>query len=257
MSISAVSTSAANQVAQTQHHGHAARSKAFAAAAKALGMSTDDLRTSLKSGQTLASLAKSKGVSTDTLTSTIASALTSANSSLSSDKAQQIAQQMVSGTQQKTQDHDGPSGGKPPNGPPPAVGKALDSLASTLGLTSDELKSKLQSGTSLTAIASSSTKKMDAATLKTTLTKALTTADSSLTADQASSIADKLIAGPQKPTSDMSSRLVMSRQGGFSSGTASSAASRALLSAKYSQYSMDTQSSDSDTNSGLLAGASL
>lgn len=77
--------------------GHAARRKAFDAAANALGMSTQDLRSALRNGQTMSSLAQSKGVSADSLTSAISTALTGADSSLSSGKAQEIAAHMVAG----------------------------------------------------------------------------------------------------------------------------------------------------------------
>ena len=76
------------------------------AAAKALGMSSADLQTALKSGQSLSDLAKSKGVSVDALTADISAALTKANPSLSSDRAQQMAQRLVAGPEQS-----GSSGG--------------------------------------------------------------------------------------------------------------------------------------------------
>ena len=85
------------QLQQTHHHGHGTRKAGMDAAAKALGMSSTDLQAALKSGQTLASLAQSKGVSTDTLTSAISAALTKADPSLSSDRAALIAQRMVNG----------------------------------------------------------------------------------------------------------------------------------------------------------------
>ena len=96
---STVSTSATQQVTQLQghHHGHGMHKAGMDAAAKALGLSTSDLQTALKSGQTLASLAKAKGVSLETLTSAISTALSKANPSLSSQAAAQIAQRMING----------------------------------------------------------------------------------------------------------------------------------------------------------------
>ena len=87
------------QLQQTRHHGHGTSTAGMDVAAKALNMSTSDLQAALKSGQTLSSLAQSKGVSTDTLTSAISAALTKADPSLSSDRAALIAQRMVSGPQ--------------------------------------------------------------------------------------------------------------------------------------------------------------
>ena len=87
------------QLQQTHHHGLGTHKAGMDAAAKALNMSTSDLQAALKSGQTIASLAQSKDVSIDTLTSTISSTLTKANPALSSDRAQVIAQRMINGPQ--------------------------------------------------------------------------------------------------------------------------------------------------------------
>ena len=88
------------QMQQTRHQGHGTRKAGMDAAAKALGMSSADLQTALKSGQTLSDLAKSKGVGLDTLTADISTAFSTANPSLSSDRAQQIAQRLIAGPNQ-------------------------------------------------------------------------------------------------------------------------------------------------------------
>jgi uncharacterized protein YidB (DUF937 family) len=80
------------------HHHHHAGGAAMDAAAKTLGMSTSDLMSSLQSGQSLASIAKSKGVSQDDLVKAMAAALQGADSKLSSDQATQIATQMATRT---------------------------------------------------------------------------------------------------------------------------------------------------------------
>ncbi|WP_412734522.1 hypothetical protein [Krasilnikovia sp. MM14-A1259] len=235
MSITAVTGSTTNATWQTQQsdRGHGVRRKAFDAAAQALGMSTSDLRSALKSGQSMTSLAQSKGVSTDTLTSAISNALSSADSSLSTDKATEIAQRIVAGPQRGHGGPDGPPpGGK--GGPPPAIGAAMDSLASTLGISSDELTSSLQSGKSLTDVAAA--QGMDADTLRTTLTSALTKADTSLSADQAGALADKLIAGPaQHRHEHQFSRLAFDNQ--LNQSASSSAPAQAAVQATYGQYS--------------------
>lgn len=84
------------------HHRHGMRKAGMDAAAQALGMSAGDLQSALGSGQTLASLAQSKGVSTSSLASAISSALTSANQSLDPTRAQQIAQRMINGPTSST-----------------------------------------------------------------------------------------------------------------------------------------------------------
>jgi hypothetical protein len=123
MSISAIGSgqsTSAQQVQKAQHHGHGqsgVRKAGMDAAAQALGLSSTDLRSALKSGQSLSALAQSKGVSTDTLAAAISGAVAKANPSLSSARAQQIAQRMIEGPGTAgsvggaggDQDHDGDS----------------------------------------------------------------------------------------------------------------------------------------------------
>jgi uncharacterized protein YidB (DUF937 family) len=95
-----LSTGSAAQVQQAHHHhghGGGARKAGMDAAAQALGMSSSDLQTALKGGQSLSSLAQSKGINPDSLTKTISDAVAKANPSMSSDRAQQIAQRLVNG----------------------------------------------------------------------------------------------------------------------------------------------------------------
>jgi hypothetical protein len=61
-------------------------------------MNTSDLVSSLQSGQTLADIAKSKGVSQTDLTKAISSALQGADANLSQDQATALATRMVAGT---------------------------------------------------------------------------------------------------------------------------------------------------------------
>ncbi|WP_018680722.1 hypothetical protein [Actinokineospora enzanensis] len=236
MTVSSISGSSNVSYVPTQRSdNHATMRKAFDAAAKTLGMSTDDLRSALKNGQSMSSLAQSKGVSTDTLTSAISDALTGADSTLDASKAKEVAQHVVAGPG----GHGGPGGpgGARPAGPPPGGGKdqkvddALDSVADALGLTSDELQDELQSGTSLTDVAAS--KGMDAATLKTTITSALTKSDTSLSADQADELADKIIQGPPKPD-DSTDRMAFDLAQG-SDYSSSANVSQAMLSTLYQQ----------------------
>ncbi|MET8147802.1 hypothetical protein ACIBSW_28325 [Actinoplanes sp. NPDC049668] len=131
----------------------------------------------------------------------------------------------------------GPAGPPPGGhgGPPPAVGAAMKSLAETLGVDEDDLTSELQSGTSLTDVAAAYG--MDADTLRTTLTAALTEADSSLTADQAAGLADKMIAGPNRDQDNPVSRLTFDSQLSGSGTAGGGVVTQAALQALYSQYS--------------------
>jgi len=123
MSISAISggqSPRTDQVQQARQHSHAhsgVRKAAMDAAAQALGMSVTDLQTATKSGQSLAAIAQSRGVSSDTVAAAITAAVTKANPSVSSVRAEQIAHRMIEGpettmsggTGAGDRDHDGDS----------------------------------------------------------------------------------------------------------------------------------------------------
>ena len=72
-------------------------STAVGAVASLLGTTTTDLATSLQSGQSLASIASSKGVSQNALVGAISTALQGADSSLSADQAAQLATTLATG----------------------------------------------------------------------------------------------------------------------------------------------------------------
>ncbi len=80
-----------------RHHHHGGGG-AMSAAAQLLGMSTSDLGSALQSGQSLASIASSKGVSQNALVSALASTIKGSNPNLTTDQASQIATQMANRT---------------------------------------------------------------------------------------------------------------------------------------------------------------
>jgi lambda repressor-like predicted transcriptional regulator len=224
--------------------------RAFGAAAQTLGMSVTELRTSLRNGETMTSLAQSKGVSTDTLKSSISAAIAGSDSALSGSQADEIAASIVAGPAGGPDRPAGPPPGGGHGGPPPALGQAMGSLAETLGISEEELLEQLQSGESLTSVAAA--KGMDASTLKSTLVDALTKADSSLSTDQAGGIADRLIEGPPRPQLDTTARFGLDQAAGAGStsnladtgGAGISEAMRAKLYALYQQL----QALDSDNS---------
>jgi lambda repressor-like predicted transcriptional regulator len=138
------------------HHHHGG--DVIATAAKALGMSTDDVKSALQNGKSLDDLAKDKGVSHDALVAAIKTGMP--RGLQSSDKADAMAEGIVTRKGM-------PAGGPPPGGRPDAdgddvagtgifganltatQGKTLDQLASLLGTDSSSLLSALKSGTSL------------------------------------------------------------------------------------------------------------
>jgi len=92
------SSSGTSSVGGHHHHRHKAMGAAMDAAAQTLGVSQDDLMSSLQSGQSLSSLAKSKGVSTDDLVKAMATALQGVDTSLTGTQATSLATDMVNRT---------------------------------------------------------------------------------------------------------------------------------------------------------------
>ena len=186
---------------------------AMDAAAKLLGMSSSDLRTALQGGQSLTSIASSKGVSQDALVGAMATAIQEANPAISADQASKVATAIATRTHS--------AGGTPPTGPASAaatasttateasgahrhghhrhraMGVAMDAAAKALGTTAGDLVSSLQNGQSLASIASAKGVSQD--DLVKAISSALSQADSSLSTDQASQLATAMVTG-QGPT---------------------------------------------------------
>ena len=181
-------------------------SPALDGAATALGMSSSDLRTALQGGQSLSSIASSKGVSQDTLVAAMASSIEQANPNISADQATKIATAIATrtppagGTQPpasngQTQGTTGTTGTTSTHGHHHhhghhAVSAAMDAAAQLLGTTSSDLETSLQSGQSLASIASS--KGISQSDLVSAMATALQSANSNLTADQANQLATTL-----------------------------------------------------------------
>lgn len=144
----------------------------LADAATALGMTTDELLTELRSGKTIAAVAEAKGVALGTVTKALVDAekqeiadavtagrLTQAQADQLLANVEQHATDIVNGTVPRPMDGMGPgadcSGG---TGPGPMglgrdTGDELAAAATALGLTTTELQTKLQAGSSLAEIA--------------------------------------------------------------------------------------------------------
>jgi lambda repressor-like predicted transcriptional regulator len=140
---------------------------AIAVAAKALGLSTDDVVSQLKEGKSLADLADAQGVSRDDLATALKNGMPDGMSA--SGRADEIVNTIIDevGMPQRPQG--------PPPGPPPGSGAdstdtgvsgvlgssltqsqqtTLDSLSSLLGTDSSSLLATLKSGTSLSDLVS-------------------------------------------------------------------------------------------------------
>lgn len=128
------------QLAPRRHH-----EKIIEPAAKALGISTDDLRTQLKAGKSLSDVAAAQGVSKDDLVSAIAAELkANAPQGAAPLGDAQLTQMATSIVDHKRGEGRGPGG-------PPSVDQAgatraqanLASLATSLGTDPDTLTEKL------------------------------------------------------------------------------------------------------------------
>jgi transposase-like protein len=183
---------------------------ALDAAATLLGMSASDLRTAMQSGQSIASVASSKGITQDQLTSAMAEAIQQANPGIAADQATKVATALATLT---------PSAGGPgaAGSPPPAqvsnsptIGTsgttaahghhgrnhhhaqatAVDATSQLLGMSTSDLVSATQQGQSLSSIASSVG--VSQSDLVSTIAQALQQTDSNLSGDQATQLATQL-----------------------------------------------------------------
>ena len=184
---------------QPRHRGH----PAMDAAAKALGMSASDLRTALKSGQSLADIAKSKGVSQDTLTAAMATAIQQANPNISSDQATKMATAIAtrtrsaaaSGAADPASTAAAATGGTAATGGHHhhhhAMATAMTAASSLLGMSASDLTAGLKSGQSLADIAKSKGVSQD--DLVKAISGALQQGNSGLSAADATSLATSLV----------------------------------------------------------------
>jgi hypothetical protein len=182
------------------------------AAAKALGMSTTDLRTAMQSGQSLESIASSKGISKDGLIASMTAAIQQANPSISADQAGKVATAIAThtpptvgtapGGQSTDMGADGVGGTASTSGTTStsghhhhhhAMSAAMDSVAKLLGTTTSDLTTSLQNGQSLATVASS--KGLSQSDLVKAISSALQQADSNLSSDRATQLANALATG--------------------------------------------------------------
>jgi lambda repressor-like predicted transcriptional regulator len=89
------------------HHRPHAMASAIDTASQMLGTSTSDILAALKSGQSLAQIASSKGVSQDALASAIANSLEQSDPTLAASDATGVANRLVTATPQTSQSQSG------------------------------------------------------------------------------------------------------------------------------------------------------
>lgn len=160
MSINSIGSSSSLAAATTASHrsGPPAGKGPFDAVSSVLGMSAYDIASEVSSGTSLMDIANEKGVSSDSLLSALKEG---APDDLRNDaNLDQVVTQIA--RQKGLSGPGGPGGpGGPPPGPPPTGGvlgggqlnasqqSTLDTLSSLLDMSTEDLTSSLQSGTSL------------------------------------------------------------------------------------------------------------
>jgi uncharacterized protein YidB (DUF937 family) len=102
-------------------------------------MSTDDLKSALKSGSTMADLAKSAGVSQDDLVTTIASTLPATGPDGAATDTTAMATNIANGVRPQR-----------PEKPEADLNQGLETLSGALGISSSDLLDRLTSGSGIT-----------------------------------------------------------------------------------------------------------
>ena len=177
------------------HKPHGPRAQLFDAAAKALGISSADLKAALDGGKTVAQVAQDKGVDVNAVITAVTDAANKAIDQAVTDgkmTADQAAQEKSEVAQHVTDfvngvKHErGPGGGGEHRGPKADV---LAAAAGALNMSTDELKAALDGGKTVAQVAQD--KGVDVNTVIAAVTDAANTAidqavtDGKMTADQA------------------------------------------------------------------------
>lgn len=149
--------------------GRHGRGPGLDAAAEALGLTTDELRTKIQGGATLAEIAAEQGVEVDTLIAAIvADATADIDAKVESGEIDEArATEIKDGLLERVtamvngEFPQGGPGGHGPGGHGPRGGMHLDTAAEVLGLTVDELRTELQGGATLAEVAEAQNVEVD------------------------------------------------------------------------------------------------
>jgi uncharacterized protein YidB (DUF937 family) len=144
--------SATTEGARGHRRGHGGFEKTFSAVADTLKMSTDDVKKDLAAGKSLTDIASAAGVSKDDLVSTIASTLPSSTPDGALVDTTAIATRMADST--RNAPLPGPSAAAGARGGSD-LGKGIDTLASALGISSDDLLQRLTDGSGISDLLTS------------------------------------------------------------------------------------------------------
>jgi uncharacterized protein YidB (DUF937 family) len=127
------------------------RQKTLQAVADKLGMDGGSLRSALKSGSTMSSLAQTAGVSQDDLVSTIAGTLPAEGRDGEAIDTQDMATKIANGTMPHGphRSHRPQSGASQAQSQSSGLSQGLDALSSALGISSTDLVKRLTDGTGI------------------------------------------------------------------------------------------------------------
>ena len=184
-------TLTASTAAVVHHHANL-QAVGLAAAAKALDMTVSDLRSTLLSGSSLASVAATRGVSAESLAVAIPAALLQADPTMSAARATALAQRMLTSTRSPQTAHDADTVEHEHRGSA-AMRAAFSAAAGALGLSRNDLANALESGRTLSDLATASG--ITSQHLAGAIGDAIARADSTLTPERAASIAQQLVQG--------------------------------------------------------------
>jgi hypothetical protein len=121
--------------------------------AKALGITTTELQTSMQSGKSIAAIAKEKGVDVNKVIAANVAEETAEHPELTAAQVTQQVTDRINGVA-PTGGPGGPGGmGGRMGGPGGGMGAHTDTIAKALGITTTELQTAMQSGKSIAAIA--------------------------------------------------------------------------------------------------------
>ena len=121
------------------------------AAAKALGLTTDELKAQLQDGKSLAAIAEAQGVDKQTLIDALVKAAEARLDELKAELPDRIAD-LVDRTPPAGGDH-GFGGGPGGRGGPGGHGAGLDAAAKALGISAEDLRTALQDGSTIAEVA--------------------------------------------------------------------------------------------------------
>jgi hypothetical protein len=127
--------------------GH--RGERLATAAEALGISEDELRAALEDGQSIAQVAEAQGVDIQVVIDALVAAATEHLEELEASLPDRMTELV---NKEGWGDHEGPGRHGPGRGRH-LLGAGLDAAAEAIGITADELRTELEDGSTIAAVA--------------------------------------------------------------------------------------------------------